>query len=129
MTPLDQTVFGNGENGNDVGNCWQACIASICDLPLDTVPHFAKEFPKDWWVRTRQFVINSTGVDFGCFNPDFPLTDQGYYVIGCGIGPRGVMHSVILDGVTGELAHDPHPSHLGLQGPVIEVFGFIKLEE
>jgi hypothetical protein len=127
MIPLDQTINGNGENGEPVGNCWQACVASLLDLQLDQVPHFAMESPHSWFRSTRRFVFQHTGFDLGCFVPKFPLTEPGQYVIGVGPSPRGdFLHAVILDGTTGELAHDPHLSRAGLAGPVAEVFGFIE---
>lgn len=127
MIPLDQTMFGNGENGGSTGNCWQACVASLLDLPLATVPHFALK--ESWWQDTKDFVIETTGLGFGCFKPNFPMTDEGYYVIGTGISDRGLRHAVILDGVTGELVHDPHPSRSGLSDLADEIFGFTETKK
>lgn len=128
MIPVDQTIFGDGENGRPVGNCWQACVASLLDLPLDKVPHFALECPNLWFMSTRLFVIEHSGFDLGCYIPDFPITFPGGCVIGTGRSPRGNFnHAVILDGVCGEMIHDPHPSRDGLADHVIEVFGFTEL--
>lgn len=130
MIPLDQTINGDGKNGNPVGNCWQACVASLLDLPLDQVPHFALESGEDWYRDTSLFVIKHTGFELACFVPGFPHTKTGGYVIGSGLSPRGAFnHSVILDGFTGELVHDPHISRAGLSGPVIDVFGFTRMIE
>lgn len=40
MTPVDQTILHDPQTGA-IGNCMQAAIASLLDLPLDAVPHFA----------------------------------------------------------------------------------------
>ena len=125
MTPLDQTIYGTGENGKPPGNCWQTCVASLLDLPLTQVPHFIERAPRTWYRSTRRFVVKHTGMDLGCFAPKFPLTEPGQYVIGVGPSPRGAfLHAVILDGVTGALMHDPHHSRAGLAGPLVEVYGF-----
>ncbi len=129
MIPLDQTIYGDGENGRSVGNCWQACIASMLDLPLDKVPHFALESGENWYPDTREFVIKQINMDLRCFIPLFPHTPSGGYVIGSGPSPRGSFnHSVIFDGFTGELVHDPHFSRAGLSG-LSDVFGFTKIIE
>jgi len=130
VTPLDQTIFGvvTPEDGKRPGNCWQACVASLLDLPLDQVPHFIEVSPRTWERHTRRFVFEHTGLDLGCFLPEFPLTEPGQYVIGSGPSPRGdFLHAVILDGATGALAHDPHPSRAGLAGPPIEVHRFAEV--
>lgn len=38
MKPVRQTIFGHEE-----GNCAQACVASLLELPLGAVPNFRKE--------------------------------------------------------------------------------------
>lgn len=127
MIPVNQTIYGDGENGASVGNCWQACVASLLEMPLEEVPHFV--LLSDWYESTCYFVRKFTNLSFGCFKPNFPHTESGGYVIGTGLSPRGnFLHAVILDGVTGEIVHDPHHTHVGLAGPVNEIFGFIVID-
>jgi hypothetical protein len=129
MIPQDQTLFVTNIDGAPMGNCWQACIASLLDLPLNEVPHFCNDWPDNWYQKTRDFVIEKTGMDLGCFVPGFPHTELGQYVIGSGPSPRGdFLHSVILDGVTGELVHDPHFSREGIVGPLEDVIGLVSNE-
>jgi hypothetical protein len=40
MTPVFQTIIGNGDNGTVRGNCMQAAIASLLDMKLENVPNF-----------------------------------------------------------------------------------------
>lgn len=131
MRPIDQTIYGDGEEGRPVGNCFQACVASMLELPLDEVPHFAQDSGDDWYDDTRNFVREHSGMDFGCFVPGFPHhTQPDQYVIGSGPSPRGdFLHAVILDGITGGLVHDPHFSRDGLAGPVVDVIGFVDVEK
>ena len=122
MIPLDQTIFadparGDGHDANGVpGNCFQACVASILELPLEEVPHFATF--DDWLGETRRFVSEHSGGDLvvRVYAPEFPMfTTPGHFVIGAGPSPRGnFWHGVVLNADTGEMAHDPHPSRAGL---------------
>jgi hypothetical protein len=119
MSPVDQTIFLPPQfdpNSTVRGNCVQASIASVLELPLSAVPHCAhmthsifKTFLKQHglgWIKT-------------------PVDDvhEGYHLI-AGIGPRTqfgvdgvtafpVNHCVV--GFNGEIVHDPHPSRAGLQ--------------
>lgn len=49
MIPVVQLVVGDGKNGRPVGDCMRACIASVFELPIDAVPHFATlpAWPRD----------------------------------------------------------------------------------
>lgn len=138
MLTVDQTIFAAPDrtDGNDAdgvpGNCWQACVASLLELPLDTVPHFI--LADDWWEVTQAYVAAvKPGWELLCFDGsmDFPLyqfPDKApTHAIGSGPSPRGdFMHAVILDARTGELAHDPHPSRAGLAGIVVEVMALAE---
>lgn len=41
MIPVMQQVVGDGRDGRPVGDCMRACVASVFELSLDAVPHFA----------------------------------------------------------------------------------------
>ncbi len=112
MRRVEQTIFGDGK-----GNCFAACIASILDLSIEEVPNFVDLGPikswflavNDWLVETRRhFYLHletkAAGNGIG----------WGYHVMN-GMGPRGVMHSVVGFGDVG-MVWDPHPSHAGLMG-------------
>ena len=108
MKPIDQTIFGL-----PLGNCLQACLASILELPLETVPNFNEEgemwFPRccEWAMRHGFSVIDIDvkGLD------EWPWGCHGYW-IASGPADRGILHCCVYDG--SELAHDPHPSRSGL---------------
>lgn len=57
MIKVYQTIVDRGH-----GNCMQAAIASLFDLPLEAVPNF-KEFGSDWWREMMNFV-RSQGYEF-----------------------------------------------------------------
>ncbi|HMY20843.1 MAG TPA: hypothetical protein PKA58_31180 [Polyangium sp.] len=103
MIPVDQSVF------HERGDCMSACIASILELPLEEVPHFAKY--DDWrerldaWLRDRG-MYSIEGIFNGDWRPD------GLYLLG-GKSPRhDGSHCVVARGH--EVLHDPHPSRLGV---------------
>lgn len=114
MNPISQTIFngGNPPPGEECGNCFAACVASILELDLDTVPNFCNTRGKngEWWDRFNAWMREATGLvpmmieSLGHIKPG--------YTIMCGPGPRGHVHSVVA--YNGEMVHDPHPSGDGL---------------
>lgn len=128
--------FLHDPNSGTVGDCWRACIAGILSLPLEDVPHFAREYSEsgepepEWWVKTVEFVEDFTdGYTIGCYSPTFPAyTDPRVasvwpLVIADGKSPRGdYLHAVLADANTGEMVWDPHPSRDGLNGGIETMF-------
>ena len=51
MIKIWQTQFGDGN-----GNCFQACVASILELTLNEVPHFCRDYGKDWVWQTGKWL-------------------------------------------------------------------------
>lgn len=112
MTPQRQTIFTDDKIGQ-VGNCFSACLASLLDLSIDQVPHFASH-GENWFIVFYHF-IKDTEFEFnGTWhipnNPqwkDFNGID-GYSIVGGG-SPRGIKngHAVIYK--DGEPFFDPHP--------------------
>jgi hypothetical protein len=115
MTPIVQTIFGDGSSGGERGNCFAACIASILDVPLESVPNFCnwdnwREKVSDWLQPLGYAYIDVMLPGDG---RDELVRYWGYHVIS-GDAPRGLRHSVV--GLRGEIAWDPHPSFAGLLG-------------
>ena len=102
------------------GNCLQAALASLLELPLDDVPHFVQDHVDhdgdnvtEWnwwhpmlaWLHDRGLSVTSAGVR----DPE-----PGEYVLAMGPSPRGNgIHHVVINR-DGQLAHDPHPDATGL---------------
>jgi hypothetical protein len=101
---IDQTEFGEPE-----GNSLQACIASILEVPIDSVPPTPDDLA---WLR----MLAAKLYEFHLVQPllvdSLPPWFTGY-VIGYGKGPRGLQHAVVMR--QGELVHDPHPDRAGLE--------------
>lgn len=106
MKQVTQTITV-GDGSGLPGNCLQAAVASLLELDLDEVPHFACYH--DWLERLVEF---ATGHGYriayrwpqkGAKVPDFGLI--------FGQSVRGVPHAMVV--CAGE-TWDPHPSRDGL---------------
>lgn len=113
MQPVLQTETELGR-----GNCLSACLASILDLPADSVPNFrlaADQFAaaQEWLATRGLYAVRFVADRARLFVP------SGKYCVLLGKSPRrDVGHAVV--GVTTpcgfDVAHDPHPSGGGLDG-------------
>lgn len=114
MKPVDQTKFGEVE-----GNCLEACLASILELPLDKVPEFRSTRNSCWLIDLNhwleQYGLQAMDVD------DFSLVPKGYCIV-AGASPRlKTLHGVVY--LNGKMVHDPHPSRDGIKSePVYWTF-------
>lgn len=127
MTPVMQTIFAARQSLPDIpvavsvrpapvpGNCLQAAIASLLDLPLDEVPHFvgddvATDGEAHWWTCWLRW-CEGRGLTVRADVEPLP----GEYFLGGGPSPRdpeNVKHvAVYRDGL---LVHDPHPDGTGV---------------
>lgn len=101
MRQVTQTIMV-GDGSGLPGNCLQAAVASLLELDLDEVPHFAVH--DDWLERLVDFV-NERG---------YSLTSQAERPasgLAFGPSPRGVSHAVVI---AEDENWDPHPSRDGL---------------
>lgn len=141
MKPVTQTIFNaDHTNGEETGNCFASCIASIFELSLEEVPNFSwigrQKHPEseseplpgssDWWYYLRDWLA-PRGLMFLELTADGSHKDilraLGYHVL-TGKSPRGdFYHSVVGRG--GKIVHDPHPDRVGLR--TVEYLGlFIR---
>ena len=127
MTPHTQTIFAERDDGHSAagvpGNCIQACVASLLDLELHEVPHFAVYV--DWFAAMRRWA-RERGGDFTYYQFDQEQYAEAWerqvewgrehwaHVILSGPSPRGPFWHVVVGNVDREVVHDPHPSRAGL---------------
>ena len=138
MIPVFQTILADperadGHNAEGIaGNCYQASLASVLELPLEQVPHFAQDGER--WQETSSAWLSAQGV-IRSFYVDEHLTRLTYPlyvepgsdwwgtpasgailgVLGAGPSPRGPFrHVVVLSPESGLMIHDPHPSGAGV---------------
>lgn len=101
--------------GEERGNCFQAAIASLLELPLDDVPHFVALGKDAWWTATEEWFA-ARGVHIAWQ----PICEHGWLPLGLpimvtGRSPRGAWTHVVIY-QDWELLHDPHPSGAGIVG-------------
>src|SRR4051812_36660798 len=114
MKPVFQTEFGRGK-----GNCYAACLASILELPINSVPNFCHLYDNNEWMQQAnrwcwQFgygLVLVIGPDDAFANT---LAESGGYFIATGPTKREEgLHAVIYH--KGVCAHDPMPGGEGLE--------------
>lgn len=120
MKPVDQLVMADKENGI-FGDCQRAVLASLLDLPIKDVPHFAHDAKGQVWefresiqefCREHGFIYVDSGTrKIHAFGDDGDI----FHAIS-GPSPRGqgMYHCVV--GKNYQIEHDPHPSRAGLAG-------------
>lgn len=113
MRAVDQTISSHVN-----GNCFEACVASILELPLDEVPTFVGGNSEEWfeafaaWMATRGHAA--------AYLPHAPgMRPIGYHIGASDFhsvdGVRTAHAVVALDGT---VVHCPHPSRAGLTQPI-----------
>ena len=109
-------MFGGKDSPDaEKGDCFAACIASVLEVDLSTLPNFVVWLGHDheWWARTQKYLHDRFGVTlFFSESPERHWLPDYVLTIAAGPGPRGHRHCCVYDG-TG-LVHDPHPSGDGL---------------
>lgn len=123
MRPVHQDQFlvedDDGENVQR-GNCLQAALATVFDLPLDEVPHFVAMPADVWWSALERWLAErNIAVNWLPQPPWYPL---GAYYLMTGKSPRGDFKHVVVCR-NGDLIHDPHPDGTGLDMDHPEQFG------
>ena len=108
---VTQTKFYDPTQPMDVctGNCTEAALASLMDIPLDEVQSLQGLRSPEYWDALEAFV-ESKGYTLRMKPADF--IPHGYYLAD-GPSERGCGHFVVMR--NGKLAHDPHPSRAGLK--------------
>jgi hypothetical protein len=119
VKPVMQSIVGDGIDGRPMGDCIRACIASIFELPIEEVPHFA-ESPRGWfrslqdWLRPMGLVMEH--------DEHQPVDAPPSYHYGWWMASvesenfEGGTHAVVMrgllnpgEGMAHEVAHDPSP--------------------
>lgn len=93
MKPVTQSKTGKD------GRCFPACLASILEIPENSVPDLDNTNKK----QVDSF-LSQHGLEYARVPTD--IKPAGYHVIE-GISLRGGAHAVV--GLDGRLIHDPHP--------------------
>lgn len=124
---VDQEFLHDPDAGI-TGDCWRAGIANVLGVPLETVPHFVRDYPDPegatrsaWFDETCRWLSEHHGVTALFYDvpeairAECRLEESAFPLILLdGRSPRDIPHVVVGDAITGEMLHDPHPSRAGL---------------
>ena len=77
MKPVFQKVFSVTD-----GDCFEACIASVLEVPLESVPPFVRGNPEDWWDKVVKWLADREYA--GVWMPNDPeVRPLGFHIAGC----------------------------------------------
>lgn len=114
MIPVKQTTFGADLAVPDAGNCVQAAVASLLELPLSAVPHIAHEAHvagRSWFDVLGDWLGD---LGYGLVLTGGQIPPPVWHLV-VGPSPRGDWdHIVVAFGE--ELRHDPHPDGTMVNG-------------
>lgn len=102
MKPIMQTVQGKQ------GNCFAACVASITELPIETMPNHFKNENGDvdprWLDEWNEF-LKPYGLAMIWADATFCRTPTGYAIAEMAVKVHPWNHAVVC--LDGEIVHDP----------------------
>lgn len=129
MIPVDQTRFGGpSAPPEEIGDCFAACMASILEVPLASIPFGLGTTDK--WLEPCQEWLALRGLALVCFEVDVDadvVWPKEAWCIISGKSPRGEWdHSTV--GRNGQIEHDPHPSRAGLRGVKRQIDMFVVID-
>jgi len=116
-------------------NCFQACVATVLDIPIDDVPEACDGAKWDWdafqdWLALRG--LQAIEIGFGNGGTIYPVRHPVLCIV-TGQSPRECTtgrHAVVgeLTGLEGfRLLHDPHPSDLWIDGEPTHAVFFVSI--
>lgn len=106
MKPVDQTkTLDNGQRGN----CLAACLASVLETDLKSIPEFEELPPGQWkpalaeWAQSiRMKIVRKEPSEY----------NVGEHYVAVGISHKGNRHATVA--LNGEVVHCPHHSRAGI---------------
>ena len=117
MKPVFQSKFG------DIGNCFNACIASLFEIPLEDLPELNLK-DNEWAAPVRKYLEDNYNLSF--FFSDSAFRQKGYYIL-TGTTTRNpkLNHAVIYK--DDKLVHDPMGKDSGEILKFVDVTVFYKI--
>jgi hypothetical protein len=122
--------FAHDPDGDIIGDCFRASVASIMEVDIDSVPHFVKEYGADWFGKFNEWLNDNFGLAYYETSMTEGSTEGwrdylkehygGMHVLITGISPRYLdeYHCVVGNGL--DVVWDPHPN----PAPLVEIVSF-----
>lgn len=132
MKPVYQTKFGGSDAPlEEQGNCFQACIASILEIPLEEA-FDCRPYPDDLWLNKFNEWLkpwNLVCISFD-HNKEKPIPCSevlGYHIMACMSKTlyHGEHHVVVI--YNQDVVHDPNPHANGQLGDCQGFFLLVSL--
>lgn len=133
MRAVKQSLRHSPETGV-YGDCHRAALASVLELDLQQVPHFAASGPDGMHERVRDWLISRGLIDLSipigggnladCLQmlathvPSIPVLFGGTSRNGCG-------HTVVV--MNGQIVHDPALDESGIVGPMEDGYFWLTI--
>lgn len=100
----------NGQQTDEGGDCFAACLASILELPIDGFPNFlASEYDGHWWHRWQMWLYENYRAELLYWEGREAIPDPkalAWWIAGVTVG--GTPHSVVF--YKDEFRWDPAPA-------------------
>uniref|UniRef100_A0A6M3KTF4 Uncharacterized protein n=1 Tax=viral metagenome TaxID=1070528 RepID=A0A6M3KTF4_9ZZZZ len=128
MKKIYQTKFrGIDAPIGERGNCWQAAVASVLELPLDEVPDIQVYDDEIHWFDNFREWLKQYGLSAFGLTTGGNIVIQGYHLIECKSTTlnNGELHVVV--GLNQEVVHDPNPNATSI-GEVADYIVFTVLD-
>ncbi len=135
MFKVDQTTFGGKDAPLELqGNCFQACVATVLQMPLEEAFDSREPQQNEDWVEAFNVWLEKYGL--GCIyfehTNDKPIhctPIKGVIIAECMSETlyNGEHHVVVANG-NFEVLHDPNPYAKGRLGEMQGFYAFISLE-
>jgi len=131
MIKINDSIKHDPDNGT-YGNCHQACLASLLELPLEEVPHFFDKGvfedtedglkAQDIWLAAQGYgwvELPCTGDSLkDALNFAAKYGSKGHYIL-VAESKKGCGHSVVCKG--NKIVHDPsYGATHGIVGPITD---------
>jgi len=127
MKKVYQTKFGGLDTPIDErGNCFQAAVASILEIPIEESINIQDWNGTEWFDKFREW-LEQFGLSTIGLATDGNITIQGYHLIECESTTlnNGELHVVV--GLNQEVVHDPNPNATTI-GKVVDYIVFTLLD-
>ncbi len=120
MKPVYQTKFGGlSAPPSEQGNCLQACLASLLEIPLEEA-FDVRPYDDGCWAGPLNKWLAQFGLHFMSvlYNPEFEY--PGYTLLGGNHKASGIPHVQVC--YNGEMVHDPLPNGCELDPKEVWLF-------
>ena len=112
MIKVTQTWLGGKDASADGnGNCFQACVASVLEIPLEGSFNHGEFTDEEWFERFNEWLkLYGLGCIFVECSEENPLSSSplcGIHIAEMQSEDGGLRHAVVIDG--DKIIHDPMP--------------------